>query len=751
MKTQLFPHNIEAYEKVTAELEKSQRTCIIHPTGTGKSFLIAAVSEAYKNVLILGPNVYVLDQVKSVLSWRKDGIDYMTYAALTNRKPTGLDLICLDEFHRAGAPIWGNAVQRLLDNNPQAKVLGATATNVRYLDNERDIAQELFGGNVASHITIAEAWSRGIIPIPKYVCGLFRWDNTIADVTERIKKNRLLSKEEKRTHIFRLSNARLKWELSYGMPAILRKHLDPNAHRVIIFCSSIEDLEQMRCKVEVWFREAGIAISKSYIVHSGMPVREQHKQMYLFERDEYEGVKLMFSVNMLNEGIHVPQVSAVIMLRTTSSRIIYLQQMGRCLSSDNDSCPLVMDMVDNITTTTVINDVAEEYNQLEKKQAEVQHRRPTTFNIIDYTLDIKDLVERLVPEYTYYSDEERFAMLTAFCKEHGRFPRRNEKDMYRHYYLIRRHMKGDPRLEELDDLYSEYKSFDKRLKILVAFVERNGRTPGPEDSAEYNNYRTLMRLNRKVNNDVMNEIVIKYSPRVYSMDLVKSMILDFYAKNGRMPMKCSQDENERTIYNKYACKRKELMQDKDIKNIINAKRIIPLNKKIATIKEFIAKEHRRPTPKDGEIYRDWQSITTYNRDNADVQKMVEDTNSLYKQMDSYIVPLVEFVNKEHRAPSTTNGKEERHIYNILAHVRYKYADHPSVSSLLAQIEGFKQMERDEYISGSVDKIEAYLDQYGTLPSGVNKTNRWCRDLYNYLKSNYGNHPRVAKLVERAGK
>ena len=122
MKTQLFPHNIEAYGKITAELEKSQRTCIIHPTGTGKSFLIAAVSEAYKNVLILGPNVYVLNQVKGVLSWRKKGIEYMTYASLMyqENKPVGFDLICLDEFHRIGAPEWGNAVMELLEVNPQA-------------------------------------------------------------------------------------------------------------------------------------------------------------------------------------------------------------------------------------------------------------------------------------------------------------------------------------------------------------------------------------------------------------------------------------------------------------------------------------------------------------------------------------------------------------------------------------------------------------------------------------------------------
>lgn len=130
--------------------------------------------------------------------------------------------------------------------------------------------------------------------------------------------------------------------------------------------------------------------------------------------------------------------------------------------------------------------------------------------------------------------------------------------------------------------------------------------------------------------------------------------------------------------------------------------------------------------------------------------MVEDTNSLYKQMDAYIAPLVEFVNKEHRAPNAKNGKEEEHIYNIFLHIRRKYADHPSVSALLAEIEGLKQMEREEYISRSVDKIEAILDQYGTLPPWRRKKTRWCRELYNNLKKSYGSHPKVAKLMARAG-
>ena len=247
MRTQLYTHNKAAYAKVMRAFETSDRTCVVHPTGTGKSYLIAAVSENFRQVLILGPNTFVLDQVHDVLGWRKDGVEYMTYSLLMvkDEMPTDYDLICLDEFHRAGAPEWGDAVDRLLEANAQAKVFGTTATHIRYLDNERNMADELFHGNIASRITIAEAWNQSILPIPRYVSGLFRWDKTVTEARERIERSRTLNKEDKRQRIFRLNNARLHWELSYGMPAILKKHLDRDARRVIVFCGNIESLEQM--------------------------------------------------------------------------------------------------------------------------------------------------------------------------------------------------------------------------------------------------------------------------------------------------------------------------------------------------------------------------------------------------------------------------------------------------------------------------------------------------------------------------
>lgn len=100
------------------------------------------------------------------------------------------DYIVLDEFHRCGAQEWGKGVQnflKLYDNRP---VLGLSATNVRYLDNQRDMADELFDGNVASFMTLGDAIIRGILNAPKYVLSVFSCRKSLLKYEERVKRTK---------------------------------------------------------------------------------------------------------------------------------------------------------------------------------------------------------------------------------------------------------------------------------------------------------------------------------------------------------------------------------------------------------------------------------------------------------------------------------------------------------------------------------------------------------------------------------
>ena len=656
MRTQLYAHNKTAYQKVMKAFETCDRTCVVHPTGTGKSYLIAAVSESYQKVLILGPNIFVLDQVHDVLKWRdskkvEGTVEYMTYVLLMMKDvmPTGYDLICLDEFHRAGAPEWGDAVDRLLEVNQQAKVFGTTATHIRYLDDERNMADELFHGNIASHITIAEAWNRNILPVPRYVSGLFRWDKTVSEAKERIERSRSLTAEEKRQRIFRLTNAHLHWELSYGMPAILKKHLDRDARRVIVFCGNIESLEQMRQEVDGWFREAGFTIASTCIMHSDLGDREQREQMKEFESDKEDGVKLMFSVNMLNEGVHVPNVNAVLMLRTTASRIIYMQQMGRCLTAANTAKPLVLDMVDNITTTTAIKILQEEFDALEIPMAEREGREPRKFQVTDYTLSIKQLVEKIAPAlHTYVPFEECLATVTEFCEEHGRFPgKRDDRDMrltfskLMHYKdrpevisLIEKYGrkvipqetkiqmmqeftakhgrkplmretemykiwgcmigedKGDPRVKAMRDKYCEVKmSQEERVRVMQEFCQKNGRKPIPSEKEMYDIWHYMIDAGKT--DDRVIALREQYGPKYKNWDEKIRMMQEFTRHHGRRPNKFEKES--------YAIWRGMVWYRKTDPRVIalceKYAKTISLDEKICMMEEFTAKHGRKPSPK----------------------------------------------------------------------------------------------------------------------------------------------------------
>ena len=108
----------------------------------------------------IASSAYIFQTQLENLKNAADGYDpknicFFTYAKLMGMSEEELaaiqpDFIILDEFHRCGAEMWGTSVQTLLSAYPHVPVLGLSATAIRYLDNQRHMADELFDGNVAS-------------------------------------------------------------------------------------------------------------------------------------------------------------------------------------------------------------------------------------------------------------------------------------------------------------------------------------------------------------------------------------------------------------------------------------------------------------------------------------------------------------------------------------------------------------------------------------------------------------------------
>lgn len=173
-KIDLFPHNQTAYLAASKMLAETGKAAVIHPTGTGKSFIGFKLAEDHPDSVIcwLSPSEYIfkmqIENLKATGADEPGNIKFFTFARLMNMSAEELeeiqpDYVVVDEFHRAGAELWGKNVLKIFEMYPDAPVLGLSATAVRYLDNQRNMADELFEGNIASEMTLGEAIVRGIL------------------------------------------------------------------------------------------------------------------------------------------------------------------------------------------------------------------------------------------------------------------------------------------------------------------------------------------------------------------------------------------------------------------------------------------------------------------------------------------------------------------------------------------------------------------------------------------------------------
>ena len=428
MSIQLFEHNERAYQAVRTMLAAHGRAAVVHPTGTGKSYIAFRLVEenAEKRFLWLSPSEYIFQtQIENLCAENPDlpvdSITFATYAklmllegeALDNLAP---DFIVLDEFHRCGADQWGKGVDRLLSRYPEAKVLGLSATAIRYLDNNRNMAEELFQGCIASEMTLGEAIVRGILPAPVYVSTLFRYQNELQRYQNRIDSMR--SKGVRDNNQKYLDALRRALEKSDGLDTIFQRYLTRKDGKYIVFCANVEHMREMVSHVPEWF--GGIDQEpKVYAVYSDSA--ESGKEFEQFKADNGDHLKLLFCIDMLNEGVHVVGISGVILFRPTVSPIIYKQQIGRALTAGVDGTPLIIDVVNNLESIRSIDSLQDEMSKAvlwlrsNGRGGEIVHER---FEILEQQRDCRELFEEL--ERSLSSTwEQYFEAARLFSTQHG--------------------------------------------------------------------------------------------------------------------------------------------------------------------------------------------------------------------------------------------------------------------------------------------------------------------------------------------
>ena len=274
----------------------------------------------------------------------------------------------------------------LLDTCSNAKRLGLSATNIRYLDNQRNMAEEIFDGKIASEMTLGEAIVRGILPEPKYVIAMYSYKKELNQLKKRIQalSNQGLITENQKL----LEQLRRALEQAEGLDIVFEKHMEKKNGKYIVFCSGKEHMDEMKEQASTWFRRVDREPRIYTAFYNDTATDREFRE---FKKDNSAHLKL-------NEGVHVDDVDGVILLRPTVSPIIYLQQIGRALSAGSGKTPVIFDLVNNFDSLSCID-------CLKKEMEEAFVLFPTTygkglrfserFHITDETKDCRMLFQKL--------------------------------------------------------------------------------------------------------------------------------------------------------------------------------------------------------------------------------------------------------------------------------------------------------------------------------------------------------------------
>lgn len=419
----LYSHNKKAYDLAVTMLEDTKKAAIVHPTGTGKSFIAFKLCEDYpdKTICWLSPSEYIFStQLENLYQatngYKPHNIVFFTYAKLMGMSKEEIkeihpDYIVLDEYHRAGATYWQKGVEQLLFTYADVPVLGLSATNIRYLDSQRDMAQELFDGNIASQMSLGEAIVRGILNPPKYVLSMYYYQNTLEKYERRVKKTK--SKVARDNAEKCLDELRRTLEKAEGLDVIFKKHMTDPHGKYIVFCSNKEHMDQMMKHTE-WFSKVDKE-PHMYSVYSSDPGADKAFKDFKDDNDNNH-LRLLYCIDALNEGIHVDDISGVILLRPTVSPIVYKQQIGRALSASKKTNAVIFDIVLNIENIYSIDSIKEEmqvatsyYRSLGEADQIINEK----FKIIDEVRNCRELFEKLNDALTatwdmYYASAKQY-------------------------------------------------------------------------------------------------------------------------------------------------------------------------------------------------------------------------------------------------------------------------------------------------------------------------------------------------------
>jgi hypothetical protein len=189
--------------------------------------------------------------------------------------------------------------------------------------------------------------------------------------------------------------------------------------KYIVFCANVTHMREIAGKAREWFARVDKR-PRIYMTYAANPAAGREYEA--FKQDNHPGLRLLYCIDMLNEGIHVEDISGVILSRPTASPIIYKQQIGRALSADKNTSanPVIFDIVNNFENLCSISAIQEEMKSAigyYLSQGEEEQIVNHTFTITDETADARALFDRLQESLTA-SWDTAYTEAQAFYNAH---------------------------------------------------------------------------------------------------------------------------------------------------------------------------------------------------------------------------------------------------------------------------------------------------------------------------------------------
>ncbi|MGX6445790.1 DEAD/DEAH box helicase [Neobacillus sp. K501] len=353
-KQYIVPNRMQ--RRATENLERlrsfgEKKALVIAATGTGKTYMSAFDVKSYKpkRLLFIVHREEILRKAKETFeillpnegitfglltgNHKQKHVDYVFATIQTISKcfeefqRDEFDYLIIDEAHHATSPTY----QTVLDYFEPKFTLGMTATPER---TDGYNVFDLFDNNVALEVRLHEALEDELV-IPFHYFGITDIEgidlsdvdiDDIAEITKRLKVNE------------RVDFIIEKMDF-YGHDGDKRKGLG--------FCASIEHAQYMASE----FNKRGY---QSVCLHGGDSPDTRERFIKQLESDHDE-LEFIFTVDIFNEGVDIPSVNTVLMLRPTNSPIVFIQQLGRGLRKHGEKEFLtVLDFIGNHNKTFLI-------------------------------------------------------------------------------------------------------------------------------------------------------------------------------------------------------------------------------------------------------------------------------------------------------------------------------------------------------------------------------------------------------------